>query len=117
MAREVILRDDIDGSHDDVKTVTLSWGGKNVEIDLSAENRAKVDELLAPYLRAGRRPRTSAAPAPSLSKAERRRRSAVRTWAAEHGIEVSPRGPIPQHVIDQYDAAELRSLGEENSRA
>lgn len=117
MAREVILRDDIDGSHDDVKTVMLSWGGKNVEIDLSADNRAKVDELLAPYLRAGRRPRASSAPAPSLSKAERRRRAAIRTWAAGQSVEVSPRGPIPQHVIDQYDAAELRSLDEENSRA
>lgn len=31
---------------------------------------------------------------------------AVRAWAAANGIEVSPKGKLPQDVIDQYLAAQ-----------
>lgn len=29
----------------------------------------------------------------------------IRAWAAEAGVEVSPSGPIPKAVREQYDAA------------
>lgn len=111
MAKEVVLRDDLDGSYDDVQTVTLTWGERAVEIDLSEANRKVLDDLLAPYLEAGRRARRpSASPrrgrGPRPSKAEQDKRAAVRAWAATQGIEVSARGPIPEHVMAQYDSRE-----------
>ncbi|WP_260502555.1 Lsr2 family protein [Rhodococcus aetherivorans] len=31
--------------------------------------------------------------------------AAIRAWAKTHGYQVSDRGRIPQHVIDQFEAA------------
>ncbi|MEU0041320.1 histone-like nucleoid-structuring protein Lsr2 [Streptomyces sp. NPDC006333] len=42
-----------------------------------------------------------AAPAPAADPAPKD----VRAWAAEHGIEVSPKGKIPDAVVEQYQAA------------
>lgn len=39
------------------------------------------------------------------SQGDAERRAAIRAWAAKQGIEVSPRGKIPQTVVDQYKAA------------
>lgn len=43
------------------------------------------------------------APRPALAKVDP---AAVRAWAAQQGIEVSPRGRISRKVIDQYRAAQ-----------
>ncbi|QGJ91609.1 lsr2-like DNA bridging protein [Microbacterium phage Ekko14] len=51
-----LLTDDLDGSDgDDVATVTFGLQGVTWEIDLSAENAAQLDQLLQPYMDAGRR--------------------------------------------------------------
>lgn len=39
------------------------------------------------------------------SVATRRNSGEIRTWAKEHGIEISERGRIPASVIEQYEAA------------
>lgn len=104
MAREVILRDDLDGSLEDVETVTISHNGRTVEVDLSSANRARLAELLDPYMRAGRRPSRPASSGrtrPSRKQAERNR--AIRAWAASVGLSVPNRGPIPADVAERYD--------------
>ncbi|QJD50744.1 Lsr2-like DNA bridging protein [Microbacterium phage PuffyCat] len=50
-----LLSDDLDGSEGDVETVTFALGSTSWEIDLSADNRAQLDQLLQPYMDAGRR--------------------------------------------------------------
>lgn len=39
------------------------------------------------------------------SRPDREKSKAIRAWAAEHGVECSDRGKIPQRVVDQYEAA------------
>lgn len=108
MAREVILRDDLDGSLDDVQSVTLTLDGRTVEVDLSAANRTALASLLAPYFTAGRTPRR--APAARRARAgdasKRAERAAIRQWAAGVGIELPARGPIPGDVVAQYHQRE-----------
>jgi len=47
--------------------------------------------------------------------ASRRRRGEIRTWAKEHGIEVSERGRIPAAVLEQYRAATKAPLNRQAS--
>lgn len=55
----VVLVDDLDGAEgDDVREVTLAIDGVTYDLDLSAANRAALDDALAPYVAAGRK-RTS----------------------------------------------------------
>jgi len=107
MARNVsvVITDDIDGSPD-AQTVTFGVDGVSYEIDLSAANRAKLSDALAPFIAAGRRAsragRRRGAGRPS---GERVDRAAVRTWAREAGLAVSERGRISADVMRRYDAA------------
>lgn len=58
MATRTILIDDLDGSsraEADVQPVTFGLDGQAYEIDLSAENRAQLAQILAPYMTAGRK--------------------------------------------------------------
>ena len=109
MAREVILRDDLDGTLDQVETVTLTYDGRTVEVDLSAANRAELAELLACYYDAGRtarRPASSGARRARTTKRDAADRAAVRAWAAAEGIELPGRGPIPADVVTRYHDAQ-----------
>lgn len=113
--RLVQLIDDLDGSEAEEK-VTFSLEGTSYEVDLSTRNAEKLRKAMAPYVQAARR---TSGPSPA---GRRRRRTtgraragraragqtdprAVRVWAAENGIEVSPRGRIPAAVLDQYRQA------------
>lgn len=49
MARTVILTDDIDGSPD-AEEVQFGWDGVTWSIDLSADNRKKLEDALKPFL-------------------------------------------------------------------
>ena len=104
--------DDIDGTTDDVRTVTFSVDGAHYEIDLSAENHAKLTEALAVFVGHARK-----APAPITGKrGQSTRRTAasrsdgpaakdVRAWAQDHGHTVPDRGRIPAAVFSAYTDA------------
>ncbi len=90
----------------------LRWDDTDVEIDLTDKNAADLEEVLAPYLAAGRpipapaaapraRPSRRSASAGQLSEDSR----AVRTWGRGQGYQVSDRGQIPRAVRDAYRAA------------
>lgn len=107
MARtvEVVVTDDLDGSSD-AESVTFALDGVTYEIDLSEQNRAKLEAAVAPFIEAGRRVSrgrsrrsTSRTAGPSVDRA------AVRTWARDQGLKVSERGRISADVIGQYEAA------------
>ncbi|MGZ0069849.1 histone-like nucleoid-structuring protein Lsr2 [Microbacterium arborescens] len=101
----VYITDDLDGT-ENAETVTFAYQGQNFEIDLSEGNREKLEQLLQPYISAGRK---AAGGRPARSGSRRSRGasdlSAIRRWAAENGYEINSRGRVPQAVTDAYHAA------------
>jgi hypothetical protein len=99
----VVLIDDLDGS-EAAETVSFALDGTTYEIDLSADNAAKLRDALSPWVSQGRRTggrarrgTRSTAPASDTTK--------VREWAKANGYSVSDRGRISQEIRDAYDAA------------
>jgi Lsr2 len=101
----VILVDDLDGS-EATEQVEFAVDGRSYEIDLSAENSAKLRELLEPYISAARgrsRRRTTSMPAAvPRPVADREHNQAIRKWAAGQGMKISERGRIPSNVLEAY---------------
>ncbi len=98
MSREVVLKDDIDGSAN-AETHILRLDDRNVTIDLSKANYDKLIKFLTPYLDAGK---ARGAPASAnghatISYAD------VREWARKKRIKGVPdRGRLSQDLIDRY---------------
>jgi Lsr2 len=108
MATKVIvaLEDDLEGGPA-AETLRFGLAGSEYEIDLNEKNAARLRKQLAPFVeharRAGRAQRRAVRTA-----ASRRRSRDIRSWAQDHGIELSERGRIPASVVDQYEAAARR---------
>ena len=103
----VIVVDDLDGS-EAAEQVEFAVDGRSYEIDLSAENSAKLREALAPFISAARRAggRRSASPgAPARPASDRVQNQAIREWAVAQGMKISERGRIPSSVLDAYRAS------------
>ena len=101
----ITLVDDLDHEIEaDGQTIRFAYQGIQYEIDLSEKQAKKLDNALAPFVAAARRVegraarRSTAVPVSVDPKA-------VRRWAESNGIEVSVRGRIPPHILDQYRAA------------
>jgi len=107
---EIQLIDDLDGTAA-TQTVRFKLDGRELEIDLSDRNAAKLRKALDPYVAAGRR-------LGSETGASRRRRVAggtsgmtkeeltnVRSWARSNGYEVADRGRIRTDIVQAYHAA------------
>ncbi|RRO15761.1 Lsr2 family protein [Saccharopolyspora rhizosphaerae] len=113
MAQKVTVQlvDDVDGSQAD-STVEFALDGVNYQIDLSADNAAKLRDALASYVanarKTGGRKRSGTKAGKSSSaptQADRERNQAIREWAREQGMQVSDRGRIPAEVVEAYDNA------------
>ena len=113
MAQKTItqLVDDLDDTPLEAgagQTVSFSIGSQAYEIDLTDEHADELREAFSRYVNAGRKvggraaPRTSAQTKPATSDVSPR---AVREWAKANKVQLSPRGRIPQSVIDQFKAA------------
>ena len=101
----VLVSDDLDGSPG-AATVTFGLDGTSYEIDLSKVNRAKLAQVIAPYIQAGRRvSRSRGRSGAGRQGARRAELSGVRTWAKENGLKVSERGRISAEVMQKYEAA------------
>ena len=99
------LVDDIDGG-EAVETVTFGLDGATYEIDLSAENSAKLRSALAEWIGAGRRGGRKAVATRSAKGGNRNSdAAAIRAWASANGHKVSERGRIPADVREAYEAA------------
>lgn len=101
---QTIRIDDLDGSTDDVQTVTFALGKTHWEIDLSARNRDRLAEALSPFTEHARKARKT--PHKRASNAEQKTRKAIREWARENDLEVSENGKLPTHIIEAYTAAQ-----------
>lgn len=97
--KEVVFTDDLNGTQQDVKTVTFGFEGKTFEIDLGTLNRRNLERSLAKYMEAGRHVKSGRAVKGTGAK---RDLSPVRAWAKAQGMEVSDRGRISQTVLDAY---------------
>jgi hypothetical protein len=97
------LLDDMTGQAAD-ETVVFGLDGAEYEIDMTKKNAAALRKALAPYQDVARRVggRKQAAVTRVSTGVDNR---AVRAWAASNGIQLSQRGRIPAHVIEQYQAA------------
>ncbi len=114
MARRTVIRlvDDLDDTEivDGAgETVSFALDGRRYEIDLTNQHADEMRAALDRYVRAarkagGRQTRakaTGAKPAAPVDYSPQ----AVRAWARANKIDVSPRGRIPQSVVDQFRAA------------
>src|SRR5258708_49530 len=105
----VMLIDDID-QLEAAETVRFGVDGTAYEIDLSARHASELRSMAGRYIRVARRIR----PAPSRARQQyqprtrtqmdREQSRRIRSWALERGLLGSPRGRIPQHVVDEYEA-------------
>lgn len=114
MARKEIIQyiDDLDGTplnEDDVKVVRFGYQGRNYYLDLSADNAAKFDEVLRPYVEKAHADdsapaaRTRRGTNPNSTK-QRERNRIIRKWAKDRGMDVADRGALPKTIIDEYEA-------------
>jgi hypothetical protein len=105
MARKTVvaLEDDLSGGPAD-ETVCFSLDGIDYEIDLSAGNAERLRSDLDVFVAAARRVRARSLreniPSPRIDRAQL---AAIREWAQRHGLQVSPRGRIPEAVMDAYN--------------
>ena len=97
------LLDDMTGQAAD-ETVSFGLDGVEYEIDMTKKNAAALRKALGPWQDHARRVGGRKTPVMQhvASGVDNR---AVRAWAASNGIEMSERGRIPAHIIEQYRAA------------
>jgi nucleoid-associated protein Lsr2 len=96
MAKEVIIKDDLEGSVG-AETQRFSLNGVQYEIDLTDGNLKKLAAALDPFINAGRM-RGGGASDESES-------AAIRKWATANRIDVAVKGRIPADVVERWKAA------------
>jgi hypothetical protein len=107
MGQEVTVRltDDIDGSSTAEETVVFGLDGITYNIDVNGPHAAELRADIGRWIEHARRATKARA---HKEPGARRRRStqgdahAIREWAATQGISLSPRGRIPEHVVERY---------------
>src|SRR4051794_4214497 len=116
MAQRTVIRlvDDLDGTEivDGAgETVTFVLDGGEYEIDLTNDHANEMRGALGRYVRVARkvggrqrRARATATVARATAPVDYSAQ-AVRAWAKANKINVSPRGRIPQSVVDRFRAA------------
>jgi hypothetical protein len=93
------------------ETVNFALDGRQYEIDLTNDHANEMRAALDRYVRAarkvgGRKGRAGAkAIVTKTTAAVDYSPQAVRAWAKANKIDVSPRGRIPQSVVDRFRAA------------
>lgn len=105
----VVLIDDIDQS-EAAETVRFGVDGTAYEIDLSAEHASELRSTISRYIKVARRVQSAPArarqqrPSRPRTQMDREQSRRIRSWAMERGLLASPRGRIPQHVAEEYEA-------------
>jgi hypothetical protein len=111
VAQRTILElvDDLDGGKAE-ETVSFALDGVEFDIDLSAENAARLRDTFAEYVgharRIGGRKKTGAG-TPKVVAATNGKpdTQAVREWARSQGEVVAERGRVPQALVMRFQEA------------
>lgn len=103
MVTRTILVSDLSGEPE-AETVKIGWKADWYEAELTATERDELDEMLAPYISAGRKAvkRPSKRFVPDTTSEEREE---IRAWAKRQGYEVAEYGKIPNSIYREYQAA------------
>jgi hypothetical protein len=111
MARkvELVLVDDIDGGEAG-ETLRFSLDGLSYEIDVSSKRADELRADLWPFISKARKVgrgavgvrRRSIVRTPARN--DRAQNKAIRDWAKRKKFELSERGRIPRHIVEQYEA-------------
>jgi hypothetical protein len=110
VAQRTILElvDDLDGGKAD-ETVTFALDGVEFEIDLSAENAARLRDTFAEFVaharRIGGRKQRVGATTQKSSGNGKPDTQAVREWARSQGETVAERGRVPQALVIRFQEA------------
>jgi len=116
MAQRTVIRlvDDLDDTEivdGGGEMVNFALDGRRYEIDLTNDHASEMHAALDRYVRAARkvggrqsRARAQATVAKAAAPVDYSA-LAVRAWARANKIDVSPRGRIPQSVVDRFRAA------------
>lgn len=107
---ESILIDDLDGAElDDGEgsTVSFALDGKTYELDLSAANRQRLQDMLRPFIAKARRRggRPAEAPGKRTARVDSAQLNAMRQWATANGHTISKRGKVPTRIQLAYHGA------------
>lgn len=121
MAQKTIVQlvDDLDGTTaSDIETVSFALDGATYEIELAPKNARKLRDNMTEFVDQARRtggrkkrgtatkpaaPATRPTPAPAPSNREQTK--AIREWARNQGHNLSSRGRIPAHIIEEFEQA------------
>jgi hypothetical protein len=117
MAQKVLVQliDDLDGTAaEDVEPVTFGLDGITYEIDLKPSNASRLREALADFVANARRTSSRGSRARKATNTTRtivaesrtkEQTKAIREWARANGHELSDRGRIPTHIIEEFEKA------------
>jgi hypothetical protein len=112
VAQRTILElvDDLDGGKAD-ETVIFALDGVEFEIDLSADNAARLRDAFAEFVgharRTGGRKQRGASPVKAVVTSGNGKpdTQAVREWARSQGENVAERGRVPQALVIRFQEA------------
>ncbi|WP_338675927.1 Lsr2 family protein [Streptomyces sp. SCSIO 30461] len=104
MAIRSIVESDLSGKPD-AATATFGLGDTWYEIDLTADEQKKLEEVLKPYLKASRKAAKTAPKKRFVPETTAEERDRIREWAKKEGHEFAERGRIPKTVMKAYDEA------------
>ena len=112
---QVVMTCDLeDGEVPAVETVNFSYDGSAYAFELCERHLEEFHDTMGAWIAearladGGRRRRTSTGPAartPRRAPTPASDSGSIRTWAREHGYEVSERGRIPAEVRSAYEEA------------
>jgi len=111
MASRVLVQLVSDLSGDEIadgdgETIDFGYRGLNYRIDLTSEESAAFDDVMATYLtHATKRAGGRTVKRPPNSNTASGDAKAIRAWAKEQGITVPDRGRIPADVRTKYEAS------------
>jgi hypothetical protein len=115
MARTEIITDDLDGSHD-AEEVQFGWDGVTWAIDLSADNRKKLEDALRPFLDKAHPARVAQPKAPAAPSRSRSSASDRIDYSSSEYAGSKHRGRVTEaeaaYVRDNFDAVNKRLSSE-----
>ncbi|MBL1115433.1 Lsr2 family protein [Streptomyces sp. 110] len=105
MVSRNVIDSDLSGKPD-AATATFGLGGTWYEIDLTAEEQKKLEEVLKPYREAGRKAgKTTPAKKQVVPETTAEERDRIREWAKKEGYDLAERGRITKKVMKAFDEA------------